>query len=121
MIYDSMKKAQLDDTHPFWSTHKQTNRIAQKPRADKYKEFLSRKTIHIHADNTPLVDKLTRYSPAPPPRSFTLRNAVRRGKQKRRAMYVSFKKCYFCLTSDKILTPKPKIKQVVKESRAYLP
>ena len=22
MIYDSMKKAQSDDTHPFWSTHK---------------------------------------------------------------------------------------------------
>ena len=72
MIYNSMKKAQLDDTHPFWSTHKQTNRFAQKPRADNYKEFLSRKTIHINADNTPLVDKLTRYSPAPPPRSFTL-------------------------------------------------
>merc|ERR1739836_100831 len=41
MIYDSMKKAQSDDTHPFWSTHKQTNRVARKPRADKYKEFLS--------------------------------------------------------------------------------
>ena len=115
MIYESTKKAQSDDTQTFWSTHKRTNRVARKPRADTYKEFLSRKTIHIHADNTPLVDKLTRYSPAPPPRSFTLRNAVRRGKQKRRAMYVSFKKCYFCLTSDKILTPKPKIKQVDQE------
>ena len=73
MIYESMKKAQSDDTHPFWSTHKRTNRAARKPRAAIYKEFLSRKTIHIHADNTPLGDKLTRYSPAPPPRSFTLR------------------------------------------------
>ena len=53
--------------------HKRTNRVARKPRADIYKEFLSRKTIHIHADNTPLVDKLTRHSPVPPPRSFTLR------------------------------------------------
>ena len=73
MIYESMKKAQSDDTHPFWSTHKRTNRIARKPRAAIYKEFLSRKTIHSHADTTPLVDRLTRYSPAPPPRSFTLR------------------------------------------------
>ena len=74
MIYESMKKAQSDDTHPFWSTHKRTNRVARKPRATIYKEFLSQKTINIHADNTPLVDKLTRYSPAPPPRSFTLRD-----------------------------------------------
>ena len=103
-------------THtPFGQHTKELTALLKKPRADIYKEFLSRKTIHIHADNTPLVDKLTRYSPAPPPRSFTLRNAVRRGKQKRRAMYVSFKKCYFCLTSDKILTPKPKIKQVDQE------
>ena len=74
MIYESMKKAQSDETHPFWSTHKRTNRVARKPRADIYKEFLSRKTIHIHADNTPLVDNLTRYSPVPLPRSFTLRD-----------------------------------------------
>ena len=73
IIYESMKKAQSDDTHPFWSTNKQTTRINRKPCADIYKEFLSWKTIHIHADNTPLVDKLTRYSPAPPPQSFTLR------------------------------------------------
>ena len=74
MKYDSMKKAQSDDTHPFWSTHKRTNHVARKPRANKYKEFLSRKTIYINADNTPPVDKLTRYSPAPPPWSFTLRD-----------------------------------------------
>ena len=67
MIYESMKKAQSDETHPLWSTHKQTIHIAWKPRADIYKEFLSRKTIHIHAENTPLVDKLTRYSPTPLP------------------------------------------------------
>ena len=34
MINKSMKKAQLDDTHSFWSTHKQTFRIAQNSRAD---------------------------------------------------------------------------------------
>ena len=28
MIYERMKKAQLDNTHPFWSMHKQTIRIA---------------------------------------------------------------------------------------------
>ena len=28
MIYECMKKAQLDDTPPFWSTHKRTNRVA---------------------------------------------------------------------------------------------
>ena len=74
MIYDSMKKAQSDDTHPFWSTHKRTNRVARKPRADKYKEFLSQKTIYINAVNTPSADKFTRFSPAPPPRYFTLRD-----------------------------------------------
>ena len=74
MIYDSMKKAQSNDTHPFWSTHKRTNRFARKPRADKYKEFLSQKTIYINTVNTPSVDKFTRFSPAPPPWSFTLRD-----------------------------------------------
>ena len=73
MIYDSMKKAQSDDTHPFWSTHKQTStRIVCKPRTDKYKEFLSWNTMYIHAENTPFVDKITHYSPSPPPWSFTL-------------------------------------------------
>ena len=48
IIYDSMKKAQLDDTHPFWFMHKWTStRIVRKPRTDKYKEFLSWNTIHI--------------------------------------------------------------------------
>ena len=74
LIYESMKKAQSDDTHPFWSTHKRTNRVARKPRADKYKEFLSQKTIYINAVNTPSADKFTRFSPAPPPRFFTLRD-----------------------------------------------
>ena len=74
MIYESMKKAQSDDTNPFWSMHKLTNHVARKPRADIYKEFLSRKTIYIHADNPPFFDKLTRYSPPPPPRPFTLRD-----------------------------------------------
>ena len=54
--------------------NKLTNRVARKPRVDIYKEFLSRKTIYIHADNPPFFDKLTRYSPPPPPRPFTLRN-----------------------------------------------
>ena len=74
MIYDSMKKAQSDDTHPFWSTHKRANRVARKPRANKYKEFLSQKTIYINTVNTPSADKYTRFSPAPPPRYFTLRD-----------------------------------------------
>ena len=54
--------------------HKQTSKyIARKPHIAIYKEFLARKiTIHIHAENTPLVDKLTRYSPSPPPQSFTM-------------------------------------------------
>ena len=72
LIYKSMKKAQLDDTHPFWSTHKQTICFAEKLRIDIYKEFLSRKTIHIHTKNTPFVDKLTSYFPSPLPHSFTL-------------------------------------------------
>ena len=29
--------------------------------------------FHIHAENAPFIDKLTSYSPSPPPRSFTLR------------------------------------------------
>ena len=62
-------------THtPFGQHTKELTALLKKPRADIYKEFLSRKTIHIHADNTPLVDKLIRYSPTPPPRSFTLRD-----------------------------------------------
>ena len=74
MIYESMKKAQLDDTHPFWSTHKQTSTcIVCKHCTNIYKEFLSWKTIHIHPENTPFFDKITRYSPSPPPWSFTLR------------------------------------------------
>ena len=40
MIYESMKKAQSDDTHPFWSTHKRTIHIAEKSHADIHKEFL---------------------------------------------------------------------------------
>ena len=73
LIYESMKKAQSDDKHPFWSTHKESsNRITRKPFTDKYNEFLSQNTIHIHAENAPFVDRLTSYSPSPPPRSFTL-------------------------------------------------
>ena len=70
LIYESMKKAQSDDTHPFWSTHKQNfNRIARKPRSAIYtKEFLARNTtIHIHSESAPLVDKLINYSPFPFP------------------------------------------------------
>ena len=74
MIYESLKRVQSDDTHPFWSTHKESPIcIARKPRTDKYKEFLSRNTIHIHVESAPFVDRITQYSPSPPPRSFTLR------------------------------------------------
>ena len=38
-----------------------------------YTKSLSCKTIHIHAENAPFVDKLTRYSPTLPHWSFTLR------------------------------------------------
>ena len=63
-----MKKAQSDNTRPFWYTHKQTpTYITRKPRTAIYKEFLAQKTIHIHAENTPLVNKLTSYSPPPLP------------------------------------------------------
>ena len=74
LIYKSMKKAKLDETHPFWSIHKRpSNRIACKPRTAIYKELLAWKTtIPIHAENAPFIDKHTRYSPSPPPRSFTL-------------------------------------------------
>ena len=70
-----IKKAQLDDTHPFWSTHKQTsNHIACKPCSASYtKEFLAQKTtIHIHSVNDQLVNKLNHYSPSPSPYSFTM-------------------------------------------------
>ena len=74
LIYESMKKAQSDNTHPFWSTHKWTsNRIACKPCTAIYKEFLAQKTtIHIGAEIAPLVDKFTCCSPSSPPWSFTL-------------------------------------------------
>ena len=61
-------------THtPFGQHTNKLTALLEKTRGDKYKDFLSRKTIHINADTTPIVDKLTRYSPVPPPRSFTMR------------------------------------------------
>ena len=41
ILYKIMKKAQSDDIHLFWSMHKQTNRIARKPRSTMYREFLA--------------------------------------------------------------------------------
>ena len=75
LLYESMKKAKLDDTHPFWYTYKQTsNHIARKSCSALYTtEFLTWKIFRIHAKNTPLVDKLIRYYPSPPLWSFTLR------------------------------------------------
>ena len=71
-----MKNVQSEDTHPFWSTHKQTsNRIDRKPcfAAIYTKECLIQNTtIHIHSKNAPLVNKLTSYSPSPPSQSFTM-------------------------------------------------
>ena len=75
LIYESMKKAQLDNIYPFWSTRKQTsNHIAHKPCSAIYtKEFLTWNTIiHIHSENAPLVDKITSYPPSFPPQSFTM-------------------------------------------------
>lgn len=69
LIFESMKKAQSDNTHLFWSTHKQTsNFIACKPYCALYtKEFLTWKTmIHIHAENSPLVNNFTHHSPSLP-------------------------------------------------------
>ena len=64
--YESMRKTQSDDTHSFWSPHKlPSNHIAHKPYSSIYsKEFLAwNTTIHIHSENSQLVNKQTSFFP----------------------------------------------------------